>query len=145
MAKTIPQKKTKKTARKKQIEENFSTKAQKKAERQISSKLMELDEAAEQRWEWVQQIMSSCGDDIDQIMKTMVESLQKMQGSPRLVIDGQVVNLSDPEFQMLLKIQDRNFHWIAMRCLVACAEWGIRIGNFKAPKKACLRCGKKVK
>jgi len=34
---------------------------------------------------------------------------------------------------------------VAMRFIVACAEWGIRIGNFKAPKKQCVRCGKKVK
>lgn len=42
------------------------------------------------------------------------------------------------------RIQFHNHTWIAVRLMVAAAEWDIRIANFNAPK-ACARCGKRVK
>ena len=128
MAKPIPKKKNKKP--------NY------KAE------LDRLDTLSQERMEWVNSLLSNNEPEFQEtIIDSMVASLQHMQGPPRLVIDGtgHTANLSSEDFKLLCEIQDRNFHWIAMRCVAACAEWGIRLGNFKAPKKSCLRCGKKVK
>lgn len=111
----------------------------------VGSKLAELDALAAEREKWVDQLRESSGDNIDEILGIMVENLQKMNGPPRLVIDKQTVAVSEQDFKLLQTIQHRNFQWIAMRCLVACAEWGIRIGNFDAPRRNCIRCGKKVK
>jgi hypothetical protein len=64
-----------------------------------------------------------------------------MAGPPKFTMDGRVYNV---DMDTLNNLQRRSHLWIAMRLLVACAEWGIRIGNFKAPKDECLRCGVKV-
>jgi hypothetical protein len=111
----------------------------------VTARLAELDALASEREKWVDQLRESSGDNIDEILGIMVENLQRMQGPPRLIIDGQIVAVGEQEFKLLQSIQLRNFQWIAMRCLVACAEWGIKIGSFGAPKHNCIRCGKKVK
>jgi hypothetical protein len=41
-------------------------------------------------------------------------------------------------------IQYKTQTYIAVRLLVACAKWDIRIANFKLPKSKCADCGKKV-
>jgi len=146
MAKPIPKKKAVvKKKRREEIQDLFDPKAQKKLERKISNLLMEMDEKAEERWKWVDAITTGNDVSLTDALDLMVEQLKKMQGPPKLYLDGRVVNISEPEFHMLQEIQEKNFYWIALRCVVACAEWGIRIADFKAPKKACLRCGKAVK
>jgi hypothetical protein len=67
-----------------------------------------------------------------------------MQGEPKLTFEGKTYNAVNGETQLLKSIQTRNFRWIAVRCLVALAEWDIKIGNFKLPSKSCAKCGKKV-
>lgn len=141
MAKAVAKKKN----RKKEISELVSPAAQRKAERSIDKRLMKMDEGADERMRYVDTIISANDASVEAIMDRMVAELQKMEGPPRLYTDGHIVNLTESEFQMLQRIQVKNFSWIAVRCLVACAEWGIRIGNFKLPTKACARCGKKVK
>lgn len=131
MAKPIPKAKSKVKA--------------KKTGREIAAHLNKLEELAQERHDFVVSIMAIQDESTVAALDSMVESLHKMQGPPRLVLDGQVVSVNEDEFRQLQSIQQWNFEWIALRCLIACAEWGIRIANFKAPKKACLRCGKKVK
>lgn len=137
MAKQIPKKKTqaKAKAKKKVKQQNFT------------AVLSELDILSQERMEWVNMLLESSGEGMDEILQTMLTNLQHMQGPPKLVVKGEnvTVKLSSDEFKLLCEIQDRTHYWIAMRCIVACAEWGIKIGNFKAPKKLCIRCGVKVK
>jgi hypothetical protein len=38
------------------------------------------------------------------------------------------------------RLQYYSFTWIAVRLLVACAEWNIRVENFTLPEKKCARC-----
>lgn len=111
----------------------------------VSARLAELDALTTKRGKWVDQMREASGDNIDEILGIMVENLHAMQGPPTLVIDKQAVTVTEQEFKLLQSIQHRNFEWIAMRCLVACAEWGIKIGSFAAPKHNCIRCTRKVK
>jgi hypothetical protein len=139
MAKPIPKSRTN------EIQEVFSAKAQKKVERELNHKLMELDERSEERAQYVDRVLEVNDDSIREIVNTMVESLRKMEGAPKLTLNGKSYNTVDGETALLEKIQSRNFEYIAVRMLVACAKWDIRIGNFKLPKKFCADCGVKVK
>lgn len=131
MAKPIPQKKI--IAKKKSKTLN------------AEARLHELDRIAEERMKWVTLLLNENPNEVLSAIETMVDSLQQMQGPPKLTVDGHIVPLSEPQFKLLQSIQYRNFNWIAMRCLVACAEWDIRIANFTATKHNCLRCGRRVK
>lgn len=72
----------------------------------------------------------------------MVSRMQQMAGAPYFKFKGISVQADE---QRLRSIQVKMFTWMAVRILAACAEWDIRIANFKSPKKCCSKCGKKVK
>lgn len=143
MAKAIPRKAVKKV-RSKKIEKLVDPKEQ-KSERVLEKYIMELDERSEEREKFVKKILSVNDSSIENIIGWMVEELQAMQGPPKLVFKGRSYNAIKGEDQPLKKIQERNFRWIAVRCLIACAEWDIQIGNFKMPTDVCARCGVKLK
>jgi hypothetical protein len=138
------QAKAKKKARVKEITELIDPKAQRKADREIQKYVMALDEKADERYAWVESILAVNDESIAEIIGWMVDELQAMEGPPKIVYNGRPYNAIKGETELLESIQRRNFAWVAMRCLVACAEWDIRIGNFKLPTKNCARCGTKV-
>lgn len=143
MPKAVPKKKAK---RKGEIVELMSPKAQKKTERQIDHFLMELDEITEEQNEnYTKVILAANDESVLEIVYSMVESFRKMQGPAILRYQGQALNVSEGERKLMEEIRDRQFTYMAVRILVACAEWGIRFGNFKLPKSNCAKCGKKVK
>lgn len=139
MAKAIPKAKAKS-----KVKAKAKVKA-KRTDREITAYLNELEAVAQERHDHVVSVMAIQDDSTVAALDSMVESLHKMQGPPRLTMDGQIIAVNEEQFKQLQGIQHWNFEWIALRCLIACAEWGIRIANFKAPKKTCLRCGKRVK
>lgn len=123
----------------------MSPKSQKAVERKIDHLLMELDESTEEQDKYTRMILEANDEDIAEIVESMVESFQKMQGPPQLRYQGVKLNVSEAEFNMMNEIRDRQFRYMAVRCLVSCAEWGIRFGNFKLPKRHCAKCGRRVK
>ncbi len=140
MAKRVVAKK--KGSRQKEIKELFSAEAQKKAERKVRRQLDEADERADELYNYAQKILEASPQATHEAVDRIVEVLERMAGKPRFRVDGIYVNV-DPE---ILRTINRKFHvWIAVRLLVACAKWDIRIGDFKAPKHLCADCGKKVK
>jgi predicted nucleotide-binding protein (sugar kinase/HSP70/actin superfamily) len=145
MGKTIPVKAKAKKKRKAEIEGLMSAEAQRKAERKLQKFVMELDERSEERAKWVNEILKANDDDVAHVLRIMVETLKHMEGPPKIVFEGKPYNAVKGETELLERIQERNFAWVAMRCLVACAEWNIQVGNFKLPKDLCARCGVKVK
>lgn len=143
MSKPIAKKKKKRSA---EIREVFDPKAQRKAEKKLRDFLMELDERSEERERYTSVILDVNDPSMLDIMDSIIESLKRMSKVPEIVsVDGQSFRLSGAELDLAKRIQERNFRYIAIRILVACAEWNIRIGDFKLPKHNCARCGKKVK
>lgn len=120
-------------------------KAQRKAERELQNYVIEMDERSEQRAEYVNKVLAANDESIREIVSWIVEEFRKMEGEPKIVFRGQTYNAIKGETELLERIQERNFSWIAIRLLVACAEWDIRIGNFNLPNNACARCGTTVR
>ena len=132
----------KKKKRQAEIGELISPQAQKKAEREVRRQLDEIDELAEERYAYACKILQANGPEIQTVVDRMVTTLQRMQGRPRFIVDGIPVNI-EPE--IIDRINKKLHTWVAVRLLVAGALWDIRIAGLKLPKKACARCGKKVK
>lgn len=128
-----------------EIQELMSAESQRKAERGLQKFVMELDERSEERMAWVDQILAVNDAEISNVLAIMVETLARMQGSPKIVYHGRAYNAIKGEAELLERIQDRNLSWVAMRCLVACAEWDIQVANFKLPNDSCARCGKSTR
>lgn len=105
----------------------------------------DLEGRSKERSKYVDAIMAVNDESVHEIIGWLVEALQAMHGEPTLFFKGATYSAIAGEPFLLEKIQLRNFKWIAVRVLVACAEWDIRIGDFKLPKKSCARCGVKVK
>jgi len=127
------------------IKEIFSDKAQRKLERELANYVLDLDERSQERYDYAQQILKVNDDTVREIVGWIVEELRKMEGEPKIVYKGQTYNAIKGEGDLLDRIQHRNFTWIAVRLLVACAEWQIRIGNFTLPSNNCARCGTQVR
>lgn len=123
----------------------MDSKEQKKQERAISRFLMDLDERADERERYVQQILRANDDTIEDIVRSIVQQMEVMQGPVRLIHNGQRVNAIKGEQEMLERIRRKNFRYLAVRMLVSLAKWEVRIGNFKLPAKVCADCGKPVK
>jgi hypothetical protein len=140
MAKAIPKKKS----RSAQIEQVFSPQAQKKAERQISHYVMELDEKADEREAYTRTILKANDDSIERVVGLMVKELQTMEGAPVITFQGRRYNSIGGETEQLKRIQQKNFRYIAVRVLVACAKFDIRVGTFKLPKDFCADCGVEI-
>lgn len=150
MSKPIPRKKSKapvakakkKEKRIAEIEELMSPKAQRKMERKVKDRLDEISEKAETRFQTAKTIYDQQPKDVQEAVDAMVKTMKHMANPPKFTMDGVTYNVDET---LLNSIQRKTHTWFAMRLLVACAEWGIRIGNFKAPKGTCLRCGEPVK
>jgi len=137
-------KKAKRTA---EIAELMSPRSAKKQERKLKNFLMELDERSEEREEYTQSILAVNDNSILKAVGLIVESLQRMSptnGQPDFTFEGKTYHLVGGEAELVENIRNRNYRYIAIRLLVACAEWGIRPGNFNLPQDSCCRCGKEV-
>jgi hypothetical protein len=143
--KAVKKKPVAKKKRQDEIKTLMSPEAQRKAERALKKYVDEMDERSQERADYCAEILRVNGEDIREAVFLMVEQLRKMEGPPKVTYEGKVYNAINGETELLEKIQTRNFTWIAIRCLVACAEWGIRIGDFKLPADKCARCGAKAK
>lgn len=127
------------------METLLDSKAQRKAERELANYILDLDERSQVRADYAERILQANDESIREIVSWIVEEFRKMEGEPKIVFRGQTYNAIKGETELLERIQERNFSWIAIRLLVACAEWDIRIGNFNLPNNACARCGTTVR
>jgi hypothetical protein len=142
--KVRPKAKAKRKARQAEIAQLMDPKAQRKLEREAENHLIDLEERAEERYQWALALKKLQPDEIQVGINRMTDVMARMAGPPRFAYQGTAMNVDGGE-QRLRSLQYKNQLWIAMRLFVAAAEWGIRIGDFKTPKDACLRCGEPVK
>lgn len=131
-----------KKSRRGEISKLMSPEAQRKAEREAKKVLDAMDERADERYAYAQAILEINPPEVEEAVERMVGKMNEMSGPPKFVIDGVPVNV---EQQILNSIQHKLHTWVAVRLLVACAKWDIRIANFKLPANACADCGKAVK
>jgi hypothetical protein len=136
--------KAKRKQRQDEISTLMSAKSQRKLEREADNHLIDLEERAQERYEWAKTLKEAQSHDVQVAVNRMVAVMGRMAGPPRFAYKGTAMNVDGGE-QRLLTLQMKNHTWIAMRLVVASAEWGIRFGDFKASKSKCLRCGKVVR
>jgi hypothetical protein len=99
--------------------------------------LVEMSARADERYDYAKAIKELQDEPTVVAINRMVAQMARM--TPVIVEE-------DAKKRELKKsIQYKNQTYIAVRLLVACAKWDIRIANFKLPKKRCADCGKKVK
>lgn len=138
----------KKVQRRSEIGELISPQAQKAAERRVRNYLMLLDEKSELREAYTQIILDANPPSVEATVDFIADQLRKMQPQADkevIPFEGANHRLVGGEIEMVRKIEDRNYRYIAIRILVACAEWNIRVGDFTLPSRNCARCGKKVR
>jgi hypothetical protein len=136
-----------KVGRKKRQEEIrvlMDPKSQRKFEREAENHLIDLEERAAERYQWAKTLMDAQSEELQVAIRRLTVKMATLAGLPRFSYKGATINVDGGQ-ERLNRLQYRNHLWIAMRLLVAAAEWGIRIGDFTAPKGECLRCGKKTR
>lgn len=102
--------------------------------------LLDYEEVIAERYAYAEKILEAQDSETLDAVDALVEKMTQMAGTPVFKHGG--VSVGTPE--LLRRIQQKNFHWIAVRLLVACAEWDIQIANFQLPSHLCARCGKEV-
>ena len=125
-----------------EIEELFDPKTAKKFERAWQNELIDLEELAEEHFKYAREIFLLQDLPTREVITHMTETMQRMAGEPAFRFQGRVITDDMPR---LRKIQQQNFLWMAVRLLVACAEWDIQVNNFKLPPGNCARCGTRTK
>jgi hypothetical protein len=128
-------------SRQAEIARLFDAKTQRKQERELANYILDLDERSQARADYAERILQANDDSVREMVEWIADNLRKMEGEPQIVFNGQTYNAVKGETELLEKIQYRNFTWVAVRVLVACAEWDIRIGEFNLPDDHCARCG----
>lgn len=131
MAKVVAKAK-KKSASKKHVEVS---------DQALEEAFAEIEERADKRYEYAFAIKEIQDEQTTVAINRLVARMASMAGEPSFSFKGRYFT----DRERLGKVQYYNHLWIAIRVLVACAEWDIRIANFKLPKHNCARCGKKVK
>jgi hypothetical protein len=104
--------------------------------------LNEHEAMIEERYAYALEIKQAQDETTEAAINRMVMRMLAMAGPPIFYHNG--ISVAADE-ERLKSIQVKSLTWIAVRLMVACAEWDIRIANFTAPKKKCAKCGKKVK
>lgn len=106
----------------------------KSRETKIGMPLEEQLERAEKRYFYAKAIKELQDQETQVAINRMVAYMARM--APPLVSD-------DPRrLEIMRSVQFFNQTYIAVRLLVMCAKWDIRIANFKLSKKTCADCGK---
>lgn len=101
---------------------------------------MPLDEQmarADKRYEYAMAIKEIQDEETTVAINRMVAYMARM--APPITEEDSKVR------ETKKSIQVKNQTYIAVRLLVACAKWDIRIANFRLNKKSCADCGKRVK
>lgn len=109
-------------------------KAKKKSAGSIG--LVEQSARAEERYAYALPIKEMQDEATQVAINRMVAQMAHM-APPISIEDAKTAEL-------MRSIQYKNQTYIAVRLLVACAKWDIRIANFKLPSATCADCGKKV-
>lgn len=143
MANVRPKAKAKRKKRQAEIAELIEPRNQRKLAREADNYLIDLEERAQARYEWAKRLKDLQSPEVQVGINRLIAEMARMAGEPRFNYKGMNLNV-DGGIARLKKIQFHNHSWIALRLFVAAAEWGIRIGDFKAPKGECVRCGKKT-
>ena len=104
--------------------------------------LAEHEAFIEERYEYALEIKKAQDEPTTVAINRMIARMQTMAGEPRFYYKGFSVKADE---ERLKSIQIKSLTWMAVRMFVACAEWEIRIANFKLPTKQCAKCGKRVK
>lgn len=139
VAKPIPKKKA--VAKKRRKDETQITHDPQKLTKRAEKALKELQDRVEERYEYASEILKLQSDAVANAVDKMRAKMEAMAGPPKFTYDG----MTYAEDKRFYEIQRKSHVWIAVRLLVACAEWDIRIGDFKLPKGECARCGATVK
>lgn len=104
--------------------------------------LAEYEALVEDRYAWALSVKQDQDEATEAALNRAVVRMLAMAGPPIFKYKG--ISVAADE-ERLKSIQVKSLTWFAVRMFAACAEWDIRIANFKPPKKACAKCGKKVK
>jgi hypothetical protein len=134
--------KSKRARRRREIAALIDPKTSRRFERGLENALIDLEEAVDERYESALKIYHLQDERTRDVIKGMATKMQHMAGRPNFTYKG-VSLQADPD--RLTKIQERNLFWIAVRLLVACAEYDIQIANFKLPDDNCAKCGKQTR
>lgn len=113
------------------------------SEKEIKQGLAILDEMIDTRYEYAEKILEGQSQSVKHAVEEMIEIFEAMAGPPDFRYKGVRIHAGDAqvEHRMQLKL----FRWIAVRLMVACAKWDIRVADLKLPKKLCADCGVRVK
>jgi len=130
--------KSSRAKRRREIAKLTDPNAGKRFERDSENALIDLEERIEERYAYAQSILKIQSDETKRVVVRLVEQMKRMAGEPVFKFEGQTVGI-DPDRASML--QERNFTWIAVRLLAACAVWDIQIGEFKLPTNQCAKCG----
>jgi len=128
--------------RQEQIAEVMSPRAARKFAHNADNALIDFEEQVTERFEYAQGILKIQNEAVHKIVNAMVEQMQRMAGEPRFVYEGATIPV---DADKLRDLQEKNFIWVAVRLLAACATFDIQISGFKLPEYLCAKCGKGVK
>jgi hypothetical protein len=131
----------KKSKRRAEIKKVFDPASQAAAEREIKKGMATLDEIIDDRYEFAKKVVEAQSSHVQQAIDDLVGKMTDMAGEPVFYYKGVPVHVADKE--VCARMQGKNFYWMAVRLLVACAKWDIQVADFKAPKDECAMCGKK--
>jgi len=134
--------KKQKARRIEEIKDLFDPKTQRRWERDWQNELIDLEERVEENYKYAWEVFKLQDDTTKQALREAVKMMAHMAGEPTFRFRGRPVV---EDMARLRVIQERNFLWIAVRLMVACAEWDIQIANFKLPAGKCARCFKPTK
>jgi hypothetical protein len=134
-----PVKKSKRRqARREEIEELMDPRTQKRFQNDADNAFIDFEELVNVRFAYAEDILQVQGNAVHAIVVALVENMQRMVPDPQFFFKGIAVPVDDNK---LREIQEKNFTWIAVRLLAACAIWEIEISGFKLPEYACAKCG----
>lgn len=135
-------KKKRRAQRQQEIFELTDPKTQRRFERDAENTLIDIEERAEERYKWALELKEFQDHDTTVAINRLTAKMAEMAGEPIFVFKGVVFN---DDRERLRAVRYKTHLWIAMRLLIAAAEWNIRIAGFKVPAGKCVRCGKRLK
>lgn len=114
---------------------------QKRFAKDADNAFIDFEEQVGERFEYAREIMKIQNEAVRKIVSEMVENMKRMAGEPSFVYLGTTIPMDEHK---LRELQEKNFIWIAVRLLAACAVWDIQISGFKLPESLCAKCGAKT-
>lgn len=129
-------------ARREEIGHLMDPRTQKRFQRDADNAFIDMEEQVQERFEYAESILQAQNNAVLKIVYELVENMKRMAGEPSFSYQGVKVPVDE---QKLRDLQEKNFTWIAVRLLVACAVWDIQISGFRLPEHACAKCGKRVR